>query len=75
MTTDYFTTGANKTDHRYFGGIIYPSDFNNTNCPTEEIPCGSRIAQRIISDWRFDQMCANNIRSRERNNRRDESRL
>ena len=75
LTLDYFTTGANKTDHRYFGGVISPSDFDHTNYPTEEIPFGSRIAQRIVSDWRFDQICANNIRSRERNKQRDENRL
>lgn len=43
-----------------FGGIIYQSDF----CDDFE---GTRnIADRIMSDWRFDKQCKKNIEARDR---------
>ena len=41
---------ANNYETTY-GGEIYLSDFN-TNYPTNKF-----IADRIISDWRFDAQC------------------
>ena len=43
-----------------FGGIIYFSDFC-TDCKKENNN-GSTIAQRIISDRKFDVECMNNIK-------------
>ncbi len=42
-----------------FGGIIYPSDFH-TDYPVKVRTQGSVIAQRIISDQKFDEQCRRN---------------
>lgn len=43
--------------HRHFSGLIYPSDFNMDNRSNNSY--GSSIAERIISDWKFDAYCLN----------------
>lgn len=52
-TTNY------KTDHHTFGGLIYHSDFN-TDYKRKSNNNGSMIAQRIISDKKFDKQCMQN---------------
>ena len=55
MPKEFYRTGNYKVDHTTFGGLIYQSDFNadysgnSTN--------GSSIAEKIASDWRFDESC------------------
>lgn len=55
-----------EADHRTFGGIISPSDFN-TDYRRRDNAYGSPIAQRIFSDKKFDDQCRKNIDSRNQN--------
>ena len=48
-----------KINNCTFGGLVYFSDFNTDY--RSENNNGSPIAQRIISDKRFDMNCRNNI--------------
>ncbi len=43
-----------------FGGIIYSSDFDTEYRKTHN------IASRIVSDWRFDEMCQKNSLARDK---------
>lgn len=52
--TDFYKTGIFNIDHSTFGGIIYPSDFETTYRGNDNLH-GSTIAQRIISDKKFDK--------------------
>lgn len=51
----YVSGGKNR-----FGGYIYPSDF------VTDYDGSRNIADRIFSDWRFDESCRKNIAKRER---------
>ena len=54
------TTTYGTETHNTFGGNICASDF----CTDYE---GTRnIAERIASDWRFDEQCKKNYKQRER---------
>ncbi len=66
MTENFYTTGNYKIDHSTFGGIIYQSDFE-TDYRGQDNNNGSSIAQRIVSDLKFDEQCRKNIENRERN--------
>ncbi len=66
MTENIYTTGNYKIDHSTFGGIIYQSDFE-TDYRGQDNNNGSSIAQRIVSDLKFDEQCRKNIENRERN--------
>ena len=50
--------GIYEVDHRTFGGIIYPSDFD---------PCytNGNIASRIENDKKFDEQCRKNLLNRQ----------
>lgn len=61
MTETFKRTTNYKTEHCTFGGIIYHSDFN-TDYRRKNNNNGSIIAQRIISDKRFDEECMQNRR-------------
>ena len=57
---NYYATPSNYADHSTFGGIICASDF----CTDYE---GTRnIANRIASDWKFDECCKKNALNRDR---------
>lgn len=59
------TIGKYTVKHNEFGGEIFPSDF----CTDYE---GSRnIAERIISNWKFDEQCKKNIEARNRKRKED----
>lgn len=45
-------------DHNTFGGNIYESDFDISYVGTRN------IAGRIMSDWKFDRGCQENIKGR-----------
>lgn len=64
--TENYTTRNYNVDHSTFGGIIYQSDFE-TDYRGKDNNNGSSIAQRIISDFLFDERCRKNIENRERN--------
>lgn len=51
METKYGTERFDK-EHRHFGGIIYPSDFNTDYRGTDNTH-GSPIASRIASDFKI----------------------
>lgn len=56
MNEEFFT----MDNHNTFGGLINNSDF----CTDYE---GTRsIADRIITDWKFDMRCKKNIEQRDK---------
>ena len=59
MTRNYYKTGNYKPDQSTCGSKIYNYDFDGYVSMTS-------IAERIISDWKFDEKCRklanNNIR-------------
>lgn len=52
----------NCLDHSTFGGLINLSDF----CTEHPRNCHSAIAERIVSDTKFDKQCMRNIENRNR---------
>ena len=54
MTKNYYRTGNYKTDHSTCSSLIYNYDFDG-------YVSISTIAERIISDWKFDEKCRKNI--------------
>lgn len=66
MPKGFYRTGNYSVDHTTYGGEIYPSDFNTYYSGNSKN--GSSIAARIISDWRFDESCKKNDKTRIHNN-------
>ena len=64
MTRNYYTTGNYKTDHTTFGGTINFSDFCTDHNRSEK---SKSWAERIMSDWRFDEQCKKDALNRDRN--------
>ena len=64
MTRNYYRTGNYKPDHSTFGGIINFSDFCTDYNRSEK---SKSWAERIVSDWTFDEHCRKNIENRDRN--------
>ena len=64
ITRNYYTTGNYKTDHTTFGGTITFSDFCTDHNRSEK---SKSWAERIMSDWRFDEQCKKNALNRDRN--------
>ena len=60
MTRNYYATGNYKPDHSTCGSQIYNYDFDG-------YVSMSSMAERIISDWKFDKQCKKNIENRDRN--------
>lgn len=56
MPKEFYRTGNYSVDHTTYGGLIYASDFN-CEYSGSSATNGSVIADRIISDWRFDESC------------------
>ena len=50
MTRNYYRTGNYKPDHSTCGSVIYNYDFEGYVSMTS-------MAERIISDWKFDEKC------------------
>ena len=63
MEKHFCKTELEKTNHTTFGGIIYPSDFNIEFWEKGDAK-SSAIAGRIVSDWKFDKQCMQNIKNR-----------
>ena len=59
---DEFSNPRHYTDHSRFGGTISLYDYEGYNSISD-------IAQRIISDQKFDRMCAQNIEGRKYRNK------
>ena len=64
MTRNYYRTGNYKPDHSTFGGIINFSDFCTDYNRSEK---SKSWAERIESDWKFDEQCRKNALNRDRN--------
>ena len=50
MSRNYCRTGNYKPDHSTCGSVIYNYDFDG-------YVSMSSMAERIISDWKFDEKC------------------
>ena len=64
MTRNYYRTGNYKPDHSTFGGIINFSDFCTDYNRSEK---SKSWAERIVSDWKFDEQCKKNAENRDKN--------
>lgn len=53
MTKNIYMTERFDKEHRHFGGLILPSDFN-TDYRGKDNTKGSTVAQRIESDFRLE---------------------
>ena len=62
MTRNYYTTGNYETDHSTCGSKIYNYDFDGYVSITD-------MAERIISDWEFDEQRRKDIETRKRGNK------
>ena len=60
MKRNYYRTGNYKPDHSTFGGVIYNYDYDGYVSMSD-------MAERIISDWKFDEKCRKNAESRDNN--------
>ena len=59
-----FLVDEYRHDHRSFGGVINPSDFNTDYRGNDNKR--SSIADRIFTDWKFDNECRKNIEFRKK---------
>ena len=53
----YYTMPSREELHRGYGGNICESDFNIVRGKNT---LSSRVADKIISDWNFDEYCRKN---------------
>ena len=53
MTRNYYRTGNYKPDRSTCGSVIYNYDFDGYVSMAD-------MAERIISDWKFDEKCKKN---------------
>ena len=60
--TNYYTTGNYKPDHSTCGSVIYNYDFDGYVSMKD-------MAERIISDWKFDEQRRKDIETRKRGNK------
>ena len=60
MTRNYYTTGNYKSDNSTCGSVIYNYDFDGYVSITS-------MAERIISDLKFDEKCKKNAKNRDEN--------
>lgn len=64
MTENYYRTRNYNFDHSTYGGIINFSDFCTDYNRSEK---SKSWAERIVSDWKFDEKCRKNVENRDRN--------
>ena len=57
MTRNYYKTGNYKPNHSTYGGIINFSDFCTDYNRSKK---SKSWAERIVSDWKFDEECRKN---------------
>ena len=62
MTRNYYTTGNYKPDHSTCGSKIYNYDFDGYVSMAD-------MAERIISDWKFDEQRRKDIENGKRGNK------
>lgn len=56
MTRNYYTSSNYNADHSTCGSVIYNYDF-------EGYVSMADMAERIISDWKFDERCQKNAQN------------
>lgn len=59
----YYTMPSREELHRGYSGWLNDADFIMSRGNNQK---QSRIAEKIASDWRFDEQCHKNIISKER---------
>ena len=59
MTRNYYTPSNYKPDHSTCGSVIYNYDFDGYVSMTS-------MAERIISDWKFDEKCRKNAKNKQK---------
>ena len=62
MTRNYYTTGNYKSDYSTCGSVIYNYDFDGYVSMKD-------MAERIISDWKFDEQRRKDIETGKRGNK------
>ena len=60
MTRNYYTPSNYNTDHTTCGSVIYNYDFDGYVSMKD-------MAERIISDWKFDAERRKDVSNRDRN--------
>ena len=60
MKRNYYRTGNYKPDRATCGSVIYNYDYDGYVSMSD-------MAERIISDWKFDEKCRKNAESRDKN--------
>lgn len=60
MTRNYYTTGNYNVNHSTCGSVIYNYDFDGYVSMLS-------MAERIVSDWKFDEKCRKNAENRDKN--------
>ena len=60
MTRNYYRTGNYKPDYSTCGSVIYNYDFDGYVSMSD-------MAERIISDWKFDEERRKDVLNRNRN--------
>ena len=60
MTRNYYTPENYKTDHSTCSSVIYKYDFDGYVSMAD-------MAERIVSDWKFDERCRKNTEARNKN--------
>ena len=59
MTRNYYTPSNYNADHSTCGSVIYNYDFDGYVSMTS-------IAERIISDWKFDEKYRKNAKNKQK---------
>ena len=61
MTRRYYTEtyDSYNTNYSTFRGVIYKGDFDHYHSLSD-------MAERIMSDWKFDEQCRKNAENRDR---------
>lgn len=67
MPKEFYRIGSYSVDHTTYGGHICQSDFDTEYCRKQDTN-GSKVAAKIISDWRFDESCKKRNETRIHNN-------
>ena len=62
MAENYYRTGNYKLDHSTCGSVIYNYDFDGYVSMKD-------MAERIISDWKFDEQRRKDIETGKRGNK------
>ena len=66
--TNYYTPINHEIDHSTCGSKIYNYDFDGYVSITS-------MAEKIISDWKFDEECRKNIKNKQKGNTNGKNRI